>query len=213
MLPLIVLKKSIKYIEILTVFLGVPLLYYFNLIPFHKAIPLIAVFLFYFIIIISDKTFNRKRLWINGYKGWKELFIKSAIIGSILFLVVFIFYPDKLFNIPREMPWIWLLIMLFYPLWSVLPQEFIYRVYFYHRFNNLWGGKYVQHLINALLFSFSHIIFRNWLVLVFTFLASLLFSYTFTKTKSLMAVFIEHAIYGNMVFTMGLGEFFYLPIN
>ncbi len=206
-------KRLSQVIEILLVFIGVPVLYYFNLIPFHKAIPLAVVFLVYLIIILLNTSFNRKRLGLNGFKGWKLIWMKSFLVGIVLLVVVLVFFPNNLFNIPRNMPFIWLAILVFYPIWSVLPQEFIYRVYFYHRFKHLIKELWILHLINALLFSFSHIIFRNWLVLLFVFIASFIFSYTYSKTKSFMAVFIEHAIYGNLVFTIGLGDFFYLPLE
>lgn len=205
--------KISKYAELTVVFIGIPLLYYFNLVPFHKAIPLVFIFLVYLAIILSDKSFDRKKLGLNGFKGWRFLFIKSLIVCIGLCAVVLIFYPDRFLDIPSKMPWIWMLILVFYSIWSVLPQEFIYRVYFYRRFGDIVNNRIWLHFINAFLFSFSHIIFRNWSVLILTFLASFIFSVSYTKSKSFLAVFIEHAVYGNLVFTLGLGNFFYLPFN
>jgi len=66
--------------------------------------------------------------------------------------------------------------------------------------------------VNALCFSMAHIIFRNWIALVFTFVGSIVFSLTYIRSRSLNAVFIEHSIYGNIFFTNGFGIFFYLPL-
>jgi len=66
--------------------------------------------------------------------------------------------------------------------------------------------------INALLFSFSHIIFNNWLAIILTFFISFLFAYTYKKSNSLLVVSLEHALYGNLIFTVGIGDFFYLSL-
>lgn len=54
-----------------------------------------------------------------------------------------------------------------------------------------------------------HIVFNNYIAVVFTFLAGLIFMKTYIDTKSFGLVCIEHALYGNMIFTIGLGEYFY----
>ena len=100
--------------------------------------------------------------------------------------------------------------MLFYPFWSAYPQELLYRGFFFYRYRSLFKHEIAMHLTNALLFSLCHLMFMNWVALVGTFYASFVFSYTYRDSKSLLAVSIEHALYGNMIFTVGLGQFFYL---
>lgn len=65
--------------------------------------------------------------------------------------------------------------------------------------------------LNAVLFSFSHIIFNNWLAIVLTFFGGIMFAFTYRKSNSLMVVFIEHMLYGNWIFTVGIGQYFYAP--
>ena len=65
--------------------------------------------------------------------------------------------------------------------------------------------------LNATLFSLAHIFFRNTLVLILTFLGGLLFAFTYHKSKSTLLVSIEHAIYGNWLFTVGMGEMLAFP--
>jgi membrane protease YdiL (CAAX protease family) len=99
----------------------------------------------------------------------------------------------------------------FYPIWSAYPQELIYRSWYFHRYRSLFKREWVFIFLNALLFSFSHIIFRNWLAIVMTFFGGLMFAYTYRKSNSLMTVFIEHLLYGNYIFTVGIGQYFYAP--
>ena len=105
------------------------------------------------------------------------------------------------------------MIMLFYPLWSAFPQEVIYRTWFFKRYRSLFRRKWIFFLTNALLFSFSHIIFRNWIALALTFVGGFVFALTYYRSRSLMAVFIEHTLYGDFIFTVGIGQFFYMALS
>lgn len=64
-------------------------------------------------------------------------------------------------------------------------------------------------LINAALFGYVHIVFGNLLAVVFTVIGGLLFAYTYLKSRSVFLVSVEHAVYGNALYTFGLGRFFY----
>ncbi len=205
-------KKLIAILEIVVIFVGLPLLYKFDFIPVHKSIPLLSVFLIYLFVLLYNKSFNRKIFGFNFFKNWKVILVRFLVISVIFLIIVFVFRPESLFNIIKQRPFIWIMIMIFYPLWSAYPQELIYRAYFFYRFKFLIKNEIIFIVFNAVLFSFSHIIFNNWIALSFTFIASILFSFTYLKSNSLMVVFIEHALYGNMIFTIGLGEYFYLPL-
>ncbi|MGC9341311.1 MAG: CPBP family intramembrane glutamic endopeptidase, partial [Bacteroidales bacterium] len=124
---------------------------------------------------------------------------------------VYIFSRDFLFYLPRERLNLWILILVFYPIWSAYPQELIYRGWFFHRYRDLVKKEWVFIGLNASLFSFSHIIFNNWLAIFLTFIGGIMFAYTYKRSNSIMVVFIEHMIYGNWIFTVGIGEYFYSP--
>ena len=83
----------------------------------------------------------------------------------------------------------------------------------FHRYRSLISDERLFFLLNAALFSFSHIIFRNWLAIVLTFFGGLMFVYTYRKSNSLIVVFTEHMLYGNFIFTVGIGQYFYLPMT
>ena len=174
---------------------------------------LLALFLVYFVIILRDKSFPRKYFGLNGFKYWSPLVIRFLIIAGLLTVLVWYFKPDRFFIIPRQEPLMWLLIMIGYPIWSVFPQELIYRGYFFHRFKILTNNEWLLILMNAFLFSFSHIVFGNWVAPVLTFFASIIFAFTYIKSRSLLVVFIEHLLYGNFIFTVGLGHYFYIPMG
>jgi uncharacterized protein len=206
-------SRIFRWIEMTLLFIGIPLLYYYDKIPFHKAIPLLAVFFVLFYFILKDNSFNRKIFWMNSFTNWKPILLRFIIIAVITVILVRIFAPDYWFVLPRERTVLWIMIMLLYPLWSAYPQELIYRTWFFKRYRDLLNDERLFFILNAALFSFSHIIFRNWLAIVLTFFGGLMFALTYRKSNSLMVVFVEHMLYGNFIFTVGIGQYFYLPMG
>lgn len=203
--------KIYRWIEIIFLYIGIPLLFFFDLLPVHKLIPLIIVSLIFLYIILRDKSFKRHQFKLNGFKAWSMIFYRTSII--IIFLLVYVWhtFPEQLFQMPTERTLFWVVLLLMYPLWSVIPQEFVYRVYFYHRFSGLLKNRNLLVILNAIMFSFSHIIFENWVALVFTFVASIMFSLTYLRYRSYSIIVLEHVLYGSLIFTIGPGEFFYMP--
>jgi len=206
-------RPFFKVAELILVYVGLPLLYYLNLIPFHKSIPLLLVFTICLFFLLRDKSFNRRQLGFNGFRSWRPVLLRFAVFSVFTTIAVWLIAPAKLFIMPLKNTGLWLMIMVFYPLWSAFPQELIYRSWFFNRYRDLFKREWLFIATNAFLFSFSHIIFRNWLALVLTFAGGLVFALTYTKSRSLMTVFVEHTLYGDFIFTVGIGQFFYMTLN
>jgi hypothetical protein len=105
--------------------------------------------------------------------------------------------------------------MALYPLFSALPQEIIYRLYFFEAYNGLFRNERRLRLVNALFFSWLHVFYHGWFAMAATLAAGLVFSRVFCASgvpgkRSLLPVAIEHALYGQILFTIGLGRYFYL---
>jgi len=126
----------------------------------------------------------------------------------LTWLVVYVFYPEKLFILPIENPVIWLLIIFVYPPLSVIPQEFLYRSFFFARYSALFPGKHAMVIASTLFFVFMHIVFSNVIVILATLIGGYFFADTYSRTRSLRIVCFEHSLYGYVIFTFGLGEFF-----
>lgn len=203
--------KISRWTEIILLYIGIPLLYFYDLLPVHKLLPLIIVFLVYLYIILRDKSFKRHQFKLNGFKAWSMIFFRTSIIVVFLLVYVWKTFPEQLFHMPSGRTFFWLILIVLYPFISVIPQEFVYRVYFYHRFKGLLKNRNLLVLLNAVLFSFSHIIFENWVALIFTFVASIMFSLTYLRYRSFSITVLEHALYGNLIFTIGPGDLFYMP--
>ncbi len=101
------------------------------------------------------------------------------------------------------------LIAILYPLLSVVPQEFAFRVFFFRRYEPILGQGHAMRLTNALLFGWAHIVMHNSLAVVLSVLGGYLFALTYQRTRSLPAVCLEHALYGVFLFFIGWGTFFF----
>jgi membrane protease YdiL (CAAX protease family) len=103
----------------------------------------------------------------------------------------------------------WLAILALYPWFSVLGQEIVFRPLFFHRYGSLFPSPAMRIVVNALVFALAHVFFKNWVAPVMTFFGGLMFAWVYERSESFPAVFIMHWIAGGLVFTMGLGLFFY----
>ena len=140
----------------------------------------------------------------------KYILIRFAVLAPIITTVAWITMPETFLSFPRERPWIWALVMVLYPLMSVLPQEMIYRAFLFRRYAPLFGIGSGYLLASALAFGYMHIIFINSISVVMSVLGGLLFAWNYARNRSLGLVSMEHALYGCLIFTIGLGRFFYV---
>lgn len=151
----------------------------------------------------------RPALPAPSWTGWHIPLIRFAAAIPIVAWITLRLAPEGWLAFPRERPAIWALVMLFYPFLSAFPQEFLYRRFFFWRYECLLGKGWGRLIVNALLFGWLHIIYENWPALALSTVAGLFFAMTYAHTRNLALVWIEHALYGQLAFTLGLGRFFY----
>ena len=198
-------------LEFAAVYVIVPLLIYYRRIP-NLPIPyLMIIALLAFFVLRSDPTFRLSQLavWGNARPFLTAILIRDAVCLVGLGIAVYLLAPQLLFSLIRRSPRLWALIFVLYPLLSVYPQELLYRAYFFHRYQPLFGRGWGLMAASALAFGFVHIIFRNWLAVGLCVIGGLLFSLTYQTSGSLLLACLDHAIFGNFVCTIGLGQFFY----
>lgn len=162
-------------------------------------------------MLLRDRSFSRRELWNAAglRRVWWPMLVRFVVLGGLLTLAVWAVTPERLFDLPRRKPGLWLAIMVFYPLLSVYPQEVIFRAFLFQRYRPLVGGGVAMVLLSAATFGWVHIVFGHWVSVVLTLVGGLLFARTFAQTRSLAAASLEHSLYGCLVFTVGLNSFFY----
>ena len=118
-------------------------------------------------------------------------------------------HPEWLFSFVSTHPKFWLVVMFAYPVLSVAPQGVIYRAFFRERYAALFPNQAVRTLAAAACFSFCHVFFLNPWALLLTFVGGIMVWRTYEKTGSFLLANLEHALYGDLVFTIGYGAFLY----
>ncbi len=142
---------------------------------------------------------------------WKHVFVKLLAIAFLTIIYMWVTAKSDLFHVLYQKPKLWVIVLFAYAMFSVYPQELIYRTLYFQRYRSLFKSKSIFVFINAIVFSLGHIFYRNPLVLLMTFLGGILFALTYDKTKSTLLVSIEHAIYGCWLFTVGMGSMLGFP--
>ena len=192
-------------------FVGLPLAFRFKVFPFPP-IPALWLLAAYCIWqLFADPSFDRRLLWnaeVLPYY-WSKIFLGFALVAVVVGGGVYFLRPDLLFNFVRREPWLWALAMVFYPIASVYPQGIIYRAFIFHRYRALFPHTMLLVFVSALAFAFVHIIFRNPVALAFTLAGGFLFAWRYSQCNSVLVTSLEHALYGCLMFTVGLGEYFY----
>ena len=195
-------------IEFLLFFVFVPFIANYFLDGWFKILPLIAIALFFFILLRLDSSFEKKGLYQLNKGEFKKSVPRLIIISVLLIWFTWWIFPDLLLYYPRENFEKYLITFFLYPFASVIPQELIYRVYFFHRYKKIVPERFLLILSNAIIFGLTHWIYGNWVAPIATFLVSWIFIYSYLKSKSLLNVSLEHYFYGLIMFTIGFGYFF-----
>lgn len=135
-------------------------------------------------------------------------FILFAVISTF---VMWKYAPEKLFYVVISNPKLWITMSLVYTFASVIPQEFVYRSFFFKRYQGALSSYSIFVAVSAITFSFAHFFLNNTLVFVLTFLGGILFTSSYKKHGSLWLVSAEHSAYGVWLFTIGLGDMLAFP--
>ena len=206
--------KKLKIIELFLLFIAVPGMLATS-VPVYVKISAVVMALLY-VIYISYATMLKKPFKITYKKPSITYVIRISVVSILLVLISWLLIgfinPDLLFVVLKQKPYLWLTILFVYAFLSVIPQELLYRRFFYRRYRSLIYNKKLFAVINVICFSWCHVFLNNVWVMAITALAGIFFVYTYEKERNLRWVIFEHSLYGNIVFTMGLGEMLAFPV-
>lgn len=201
-----------RLLEFFIIFIILPVSFAFQFSTWIKMSIGFSGFLYVIFVLLKVERNTFKIAPDLDWKSfWKQTALKFLVIALVTALYVYVVNPAHLFNVILNKPKLWGMILFIYSVFSVYPQELVYRTFFFQRYETLFKSTHLFIFLNAVLFSLGHIFFKNPLVIVLTFLGGLLFSITFTKTKSTLLVSVEHAIYGCWLFTVGMGAMLGFP--
>ena len=148
------------------------------------------------------------RLW------WRGPCIRAAVVAVAACFYVLLNSPELFLSFPKNRTEMWSLVMLLYPVLSVLPQEIIYRVYIFEKFFPEPHQEKLAIIASSVLFSWVHVIYAGYFAMLSTLMAGCVLGVSYSRSRrqpgALWAVLLEHSVYGMLIFTVGLGRFFFL---
>lgn len=210
------LKKSNLWLfgEYVLIFFGVPLALFYTrnvLMPSIILLPVLVV-VFFMLYRINTFTWHELIRWQISKSSlrFNALIILAACL--ILFLAVLIFTPDKLFNLPRNNIKVWLSICVYYPILSAYSQEIVFRTFLFRRYKQLFTKPMYFILASGICFGFAHILYFSFVSVGLSMLLGFYLSSIYLKTKSVLFTTLIHSILGIFVFSIGLGEYFWLEM-
>lgn len=208
------MKPSIPFlsIEFLILFILLPVLLAVDISAYVK-MGLVLIGFGYLLVLLKRNGQMKFRLQTNidWSAFWKRTFVTFVCIAIVTSAFVYFKAPESLFYVPLNNPKLFVVILMVYAFLSVWPQEVIYRTFFFERYASLFKDEKLLIFVNAIVFSLAHLFFKNTLVLILTFIGGIIFGLSYLIFKSTTLVSIEHALYGNWLFTVGMGEMLAFP--
>lgn len=193
------MKNKVLLTIILIFYTFIPILILFNNYLFEiKFYILTFIGLIIFIIMKFFKVKN-KDLGIN--KDNILASIKRNLLLMILFVIIIILL--KILHIDKYVPNETVLFYLFYVFISCPIQEFLYRgVFGYFEINTT--NNYLWVIISSLYYSFVHIIYKDIVTCIFTFIIGIVWYLLYRKDYNLCGVILSHIILGMLTISLGI---------
>ncbi len=152
--------------------------------------------------------------WAELGRGWRRLDARAiglvaAATALVAGLLVWRLLPGRALELPRRAPGLWLLILALYPLLSALPQELVFRVLFFRRYGALFPGRRTALAANGVAFGLAHLMFWNPVAPALALAGGLIFARAYLGRGGFALAAVLHAVAGGILFTSGLGVYFY----
>lgn len=199
------------WLEFVALYAGIPMVILF----FRERLLMLAVL---WLGSIAIHLFLKKRHQVSHSEEWnwagfragaRAVVLRFVVLAALVAIAVWHFTPQVFLSFPRQRPEFWLLVMVLYPILSVWPQELIYRSFLFYRYRPILGAGRGYVVASALAFGYVHLMFLNWIAPAMTFAGGGLFATSYRRHRSLALSCLEHTLYGCMVFTVGLGSYFF----
>jgi membrane protease YdiL (CAAX protease family) len=203
------LQTLYYYAEFVVLFLVIPVILYFTA---KGSSIFLGLWVFLLICYALIRKQDAPYLWDTSAITWKNLkpiLLRFALSAVALTGFLWWYEPERLFQFMLTMPENWAMVMFLYPILSIFPQEYIYRHFFFLRYKHIFPDMHHMVAASGVAFGIAHILLYNPIAVTLSMIGGLFFAYTYAKTRSLMLVMIEHALYGNFIFTVGLGWYFW----
>ena len=200
-------RAAWRAVEFALIFVALPLVMALG-IPADWLWPVMAAVTAAGAILLALTPGFRWRALASRRIGWPMLAAAALLTAVVCSLLVWWLLPGRFLALPRRSPELWLTIMALYPFLSALPQELVFRALFFARYRPLFASDAAAVVVNALVFGLAHLMFWNWIAVTLSVAGGALFAIGYLRHGFLQAVLL-HAVCGGILFTAGLGNFFF----
>ena len=200
------MANPLKKLEFFFIFLIIPSTIFFLDSSIIIFLTLYLVSILSLVILYFDKTFSFTSL--KKKIDWTFVIIFSVIFFFLGFFYVLLVDKNLLFIFPKTNFKLWLIVIFIYPFLSVIPQELVYRVFFFQRYFPNINRFYFPVFLNLVVFAYGHLVFSNMHAIIITAIVSPIFTYAYLK-KSFLTCVVLHTLGGQIIFTLGLGKYFF----
>lgn len=202
--------RKLLQAEFLAFYMAIPLLMAVAMPPAYL-FPALFAFTLMGVFLLQITPGFRWRDLVTGFARIDWAFVGGFVLVTVAVAtgIVLLLRPEAFLVLAREKPDLLALIWVFYPWFSALPQELIFRPLFFRRYGGLMPSRRVAILLNGALFSFAHLMYWNLPALVLTFAGGVAFAWAYEKQRNFPAAVLMHALAGGILFTLGLGVWFF----
>lgn len=163
-------------------------------------------------MLSKDPGYSFERDWNAGaikLSTVQVLLWRFLPFAIFLMAITVIMAPEDLLIFVLEKKLIWIMGLVVYPLFVVLPQSLIFRSFFFHRYRELFRSEKEMIAASAAAFTWAHLPFSHFIPLLLALVGGWLFAHTYSRQRSLALSFMEHSLYACYMLTVGAGYFFY----
>lgn len=203
-------SRAQLWAEFIALFIGVPLAMaaFFGMYSLFAVVWALAGVALILLILTPGWT------WASLLNGpllgeWKLILVFAVGTAAVCAAFVFALVPQQFLSMPAHRTALWVMIMVAYPLLSAFPQELIYRSLFFERYGALFPSSTALIIANGLVFGIGHLFYMNPVTIAMTAAGGAIMGWAYLRNRSMLLAWVLHAIAGNLIFTLGLGLFFY----
>ena len=200
----------IRLIEFLVLFIGAPILMAVFL-PQGWLFPVLLTMMVVGMVLLHLTPGFHWRALLRGWGAVRLPVVLLVVVVTFVtgYAVLSVSAPGALFALVKARPEFMLVIALFYPFLSALPQELLFRVLYFRRYGAVLPNGRLGLVLNAGLFSFGHLMYWSWVVAGMTFFGGLIFAWAYEVRGSFPLAFVLHSVAGVVLFALGMGVYFY----
>lgn len=203
-------SRARLWLEFIALFIGVPIVMVltFGLYPLFPVI--IGLALVACVLLRLTPGWSFRQLFKGPVIGeWRIIAIYFALTLATCLIFVFTLIPERFLELPKHRTNLWILIMVAHPLVSAFPQEIIFRSLFFERYERLFPTEWTAIVANGFVFGFGHLFYDNWITIAMTGVGGAIMGWAYLRHRSVGLAWALHALAGQIIFTTGLGVYFY----